>query len=123
MSKHVYKTCLNLTDLDSLDVLYEVPVEIEYTYLPGSPEVGPTYSCGGQPAEGPEIHVRNVWIMFPGFMRGEEQRVYAPDAVEKHFDPYKDERLFELMAEQACDDRAADHDRAMEARAEMRREA
>jgi len=30
---------------------FEVEVDLAGTYHPGSPEQGPTYACGGQPAE------------------------------------------------------------------------
>ena len=33
--------------------------EVEYTYLTrGRPATGPTYDCGGQPAEAPEFDVK-----------------------------------------------------------------
>jgi hypothetical protein len=36
-------------------------VEIEYTCVSkGRPESGPTYSCGGQPAEPPEFEIDRV---------------------------------------------------------------
>jgi hypothetical protein len=36
-------------------------VEIEYTCISkGRPESGPTYSCGGEPAEAPEFQINRV---------------------------------------------------------------
>lgn len=32
-------------------------IEITFSYSPGTPEQGPTFDCGGQPAEGPEIEL------------------------------------------------------------------
>jgi hypothetical protein len=38
----------------------ETEVVVEYTYHPGRPEQGPTYDCGGQPAEPPEVEIVRV---------------------------------------------------------------
>ncbi len=39
-----------------------IEVEIDYTFTPGTPERGPSYASGGEPAEGPEIDVQQVWL-------------------------------------------------------------
>ena len=38
----------------------EVPVEVTYSVTPGAPERGPTYACGGQPAEDGEVEVTDA---------------------------------------------------------------
>jgi hypothetical protein len=40
-----------------LDDEAETTLVIEFTFSPGYPETGPTYACGGTPAEPPEIEV------------------------------------------------------------------
>lgn len=40
----------------------ELEVEVEYTISPYIPESGPTYDCGGQPAEGGEVELISVTI-------------------------------------------------------------
>ena len=35
----------------------EREVTVEFTVIPGRPETGPTYACGGTPAEPPEIEI------------------------------------------------------------------
>lgn len=42
------------------DASVEIDCEYVFTYSPGYPEQGPTYDCGGEPAEGPEIEVIGV---------------------------------------------------------------
>jgi len=38
----------------------EFEVEIEYNILPGCPETGPTYACGGTPEEPAEVDIISV---------------------------------------------------------------
>jgi hypothetical protein len=38
----------------------ENEVVVYYTYHPGYPQLGPTYSCGGEPAEPPEVEIVKV---------------------------------------------------------------
>lgn len=40
----------------------EIEVEVEFTSTPGCPEQGPTYSCGGQPAEPAEIEIQRATV-------------------------------------------------------------
>jgi hypothetical protein len=35
----------------------ETDAVAQYTYTPGHPERGPTYDCGGTPAEPPEVEI------------------------------------------------------------------
>jgi hypothetical protein len=45
-------------DVDGTEVL----VDVRYFYTPGSPEQGPSYASGGQPAEPPDIEIENVTV-------------------------------------------------------------
>lgn len=62
-----------MTKIHSLDYTMEREIEgveepqelllcIDYSWIPGVPEQGPSYASGGQPAEGPEIEIREVWL-------------------------------------------------------------
>ena len=66
-------------------------VEVEYTCVSkGYPEQGPTYSCGGQPAEPPEFEINRV--MFNG----------------KDILPFLTDDQIDYLKEQAADDYAED---------------
>ena len=39
----------------------ETEIEVEYTTTPFVPATGPTYACGGQPAEGGEVEIIKAW--------------------------------------------------------------
>ena len=39
----------------------ETEIEVEYTATPIIPATGPTYACGGQPAEGGEVEIVKAW--------------------------------------------------------------
>ncbi len=46
--------------------LYEqgdLSAEIIFTFTPGRPARGPSYASGGEPAEGPEIDVEEIWLL------------------------------------------------------------
>lgn len=43
----------------------ECEIEIAFTYVPGTPETGPSYASGGEPAVGPEIEVVSVRVNQP----------------------------------------------------------
>lgn len=36
---------------------YDYEIDVEYTVTPGYPERGPSYACGGTPADPPEIEI------------------------------------------------------------------
>lgn len=38
----------------------EIAIDIGYDVLPGRPETGPSYDCGGEPAEPAEVVLRTV---------------------------------------------------------------
>ncbi len=59
------KPCTFTQELNRLDE-DETPVMVEYTYLPGAPEQGPSYASGGQPADPPEIDIVNMFDKATG---------------------------------------------------------
>jgi hypothetical protein len=38
----------------------EVTLSIEYDFIRGYPATGPSYSCGGEPAEPPEVCINKI---------------------------------------------------------------
>lgn len=47
--------------MSSFNIEIDIAVEVEYTCISkGRPESGPTYSCGGEPAEPPEFQIDRV---------------------------------------------------------------
>ena len=54
---------LFLTEGGQNDELYPFEVEVNADYTPGRAEQGPTYDCGGQPAEGPEVEITAVAVI------------------------------------------------------------
>lgn len=44
----------------TLDLDPEIAVAIHYSIIPYVPETGPTYACGGQPAEGGYAEIEKV---------------------------------------------------------------
>lgn len=38
----------------------DVILYVDYTYVPGYPATGPTYSSGGEPGQGPEIDIHSI---------------------------------------------------------------
>lgn len=56
----------------------ELVALIEYTCTPGSPECGPSYASGGEPAEAPEIDFVEVEIEALNKTTGKNVRYAAP---------------------------------------------
>lgn len=54
------KYYLNTTH--SFDGENDVDLLITFSYSPGSPERGPTWSCGGEPAEDPEVDFLDIVV-------------------------------------------------------------
>jgi hypothetical protein len=54
------------TEIERDDAAIEV--EVTYSVTPGHPETGPTYACGGTPAEPAEVEIYQVrhWPLSPG---------------------------------------------------------
>ncbi|CAB4187949.1 hypothetical protein UFOVP1169_32 [uncultured Caudovirales phage] len=84
---------------DCIDGENDVTLEIVYNFTPAQPERGPTYSCGGEPAEPADCEVLSVLV------NGEK----ADDA---QFDWCQcNDRIWQRMVDNVQDDmdRAADY--------------
>lgn len=97
--KHTYKTP------HSFDGENDFELSILYNYSPGAPQLGPSYSSGGEPAESPEIDVLGVMV---------NDRAATPEQWDQ---VVENERLYNEMALNAADYIAA---AAAEYRAEKR---
>lgn len=87
----------------------EFELEVTYSVTPGRPAQGPTYSCGGQPAEDAEIEIISVTHNGAPFetSREEDGRLYdeawddsaraledeAADRADYLYDQARDERM------------------------------
>ena len=101
---------LTYTTTHSFDGENDVELRILYKYTPGTPERGPTYDCGGEPATDFEIDVLGMMV---------NDRASTPaqwDAV------IADEKLYDEMMIHGADCIADERAAAAEYRAEMRRE-
>lgn len=60
----------------------EIMAQIDFTIIPGNPATGPTYSCGGQPADPAEIEIHSIELVVPNFNAsykdGKPQTTTAP---------------------------------------------
>ncbi len=56
MTRHIRHITAHMP-IGNDDLGLTVPVEIHFHYTPGRPATGPTYDCGGEPAEGPELEL------------------------------------------------------------------
>lgn len=97
--------------------------EVEFSYLVswGAPEQGPTYASGGQPADPDEIddlRVEAIDGRKSGWSEYQSDAEVAQDMAERLTDDD-----YAAMLTEAQEQAVADHDAAMEARWEDRREA
>ena len=49
--------------ISALDDEIEIIAEIEYTVIPGTPEIGPSYASGGEPATPPEVDIMDIVLI------------------------------------------------------------
>ena len=100
---------------------WEGDVKVSFSVLPGEPETGPTYACGGTPAVGASIEDIRLeavdgkarpWGMYSGNI-ADEDNVFEREVIEEM--EGSDEHIACMLAE-AAEVEAADHDAAMEAR-------
>ena len=94
-------------DFDMMLVYDGHTVRVTGRVTPGQPEQGPTYSCGGQPAEPPEI---------------EDLCVYAEDGTEMEVDDEIFESMQDEILEHVSQNEADDMNDAAERRNDMERE-
>lgn len=74
----------------------EAEVRVTYSMTPGRPEQGPTYACGGQPAEPPEIEI--VSVKQNGkevFLSDDEMETLEQEAWNRAEDDWRDEQAAE----------------------------
>lgn len=70
----------------------EIELVVTYSVSPGCPEQGPTYSCGGQPAEPPEVEIIAIKHNGQPFnVSGEEEDALLERAIERSGDDMADE--------------------------------
>lgn len=82
-------------------------VEIEFSYVPGCPETGPSYRSGGEPATPDEIEVQSVKII------NDESIEMPPDWWAEKAQDWIDDKGFDAAREKVSDDeesRAPDRD-------------
>ena len=80
------------------DVLLDVEVEYTCVYK-GRPESGPTYSCGGEPAEPPEFEINRV--MYNG-------TDILSSLSEEDLDQLREQAAEEYACDDGCEDRSDD---------------
>jgi hypothetical protein len=81
----------------------EYPVEVTYSVTPGCPEQGPTYACGGQPAEPDVVEIVSAVIQGDTYdltaeewdQLQDEAEQLAPDALADEAAAYADYRFEE----------------------------
>ena len=118
-SKHTARTWLTFY-ADPSDN-YQRPVEIAFTYLPGTPEQGPSYASGGQPAEGAEVDIEAVYFLGNDEIDVGNESQYGPLPewmVEKLSD---DSLIYDWLCREAEEDHAAYADERAERQMDERR--
>lgn len=125
MGRYTYSTCLSFGTDGEADYR-EVDVEVSFKVCWGAPERGPTYACGGTPADPDEIddiRLEKVndkprpWGMYDGYIADEDNEFER--VVLERLD---DDRHQAGMLTEAAEQAAADYDEAMDYRAEQWRE-
>lgn len=99
----------------------ELEVEFSYVFTAGAPEQGPTYACGGQPADPDEIDDIRV-ERIEGKPRPWGHEWQSDDAYADMLIEHLSDRDHEAMLIEAGECAAEAHYEAMEYRAEQRRE-
>ena len=84
----------------------EIELEIFFTFTPGQPERGPTYACGGTPAEPAEVEFDHC----------------EPPGLEAWATDYLQGPGYDDAVLRACEDMQPDPDAAYEARRDERME-
>lgn len=121
MTRYTYTTTLEVGDADGGP---EYEVEVTYTVTPGEPETGPTYACGGTPANGAvvdDIRLEKVdgkprpWGMYDGWIANEDDEFETVIVGMLEDNSSHSEEMLIEAAEVDQDDR----EHAAEARAEV----
>ena len=86
--RYTYETSLNR---GGDEPTWEGEVKVSFTVIPGEPETGPTYACGGTPAVGAQIEDIKLetvegkprpWCMYAGYI-ADEDNVFEREVVEE----------------------------------------
>jgi len=120
MSRYIYTTTLCWED-DQGTVTGELEVEFSYVVRWGAPERGPTYACGGTPADPAgvdDIRLEKV----EGKPRPWGHDWLTDAEYEDHLVNQLGDRDYDRMLTEAAEQAAADYWEAMEYRAEERAE-
>ena len=113
-SKHSYRTGLTIHLHDGAE--HEFDVVIDFDFVPGSPERGPSYASGGEPADPPEVDITSVRV----FDEWNIERAAIAAAIRWFVE--SDIAIEDCLIETASEDDRAAREEAAERRAEMRRE-
>jgi hypothetical protein len=74
----------------------EIELVVTYSMTPGRPEQGPTYACGGTPAEPPEVEIVSVKHNGQPFkLTDDEEEALADEAFARCMDDWRDEQAAE----------------------------
>ena len=92
--------------VSGLIVAEDIPIEgtVTYIYTPGHPETGPTWDCGGQPADPAEIEIIEIRVFGHDPARledesyhGEERHLADTDPLWEKIAPWLDEHQHDEM--------------------------
>ncbi len=120
MTRYTYTTFLEVGNADGGP---EYEVEVSYTVIPGEPETGPSYACGGTPESDAyldDLRLEKVdgklrpWGMYDGWIANEDDEFETVIVGMLEDDSAHVEAMLSEAAEVEADDRA----RAAEDRAE-----
>lgn len=84
----------------------EIELVVTYSVIPGCPETGPTYACGGTPAEPDEVEIISIKHNGQPFTVSDEE----------------EDALLQQAIDRAGEDMAEEYAAAMEWRAQQRRD-
>ncbi len=120
MARYTYTTSLEVGNADGGP---EYEVEVSYTVIPGEPETGPSYACGGTPASDAyldDLRLEKVdgkprpWGMYDGWIANEDDEFQTVIVEMLEGSTHHTEAMLNEAAEVEADER----DHAAEARAE-----
>lgn len=114
-----YTATLNLS-IGGDEPTWEGEATVSYTVVWGAPETGPTYDCGGTPADPDEVNNITVTHIDGVPIAEREHGKHEAQTLETHIEC--SHRLVGTLLEIAFAEDADDHADAMERRAEDRRE-
>ncbi len=75
-----------------------VKLDIEFQYHPGTPQRGPSYASGGEPAEGPELEFLHATLIDGDGLDP------SPAQLQEWAEDWLDEEGFDAACDLACDE-------------------